>query len=143
MLFVFQLLSPLPHVACVLFMYPNHLILRWVINESVRIQKKKKKSPKQHTTEAGKKDRGDANQKIGLFTAKEMKACIKEIKEVQRKAKDQGKKPEFSQNEICDKHGISPSSVSKRVTGKVKGYEPQLDGARKGKILFQRHVQVT
>ena len=86
MLLVFQIPPSLPHVACVLFMYPNHLILRWVINESVQIQKKKKKSPKQHTTEAVKKDRGDlthANQKIGLFTAKKMKACIKEIKEVQ------------------------------------------------------------
>ena len=41
----------------------------------------------------GKKDRGDsahANKRIGLFTAKEMKACIDEIKEVEQKAKDQG-----------------------------------------------------
>ena len=47
--------------------------------------KEKKKSPKQHTDEAGKKDQGDsahASQQIGLFTAKEMKACIDEIKEV-------------------------------------------------------------
>ena len=58
--------------------------------------KKKKKSPKRHTEEAGKKDRGDsahASQRIGLFTAKEMKACIDEIKEVKWKAKDEGKKP--------------------------------------------------
>ena len=102
--------------------------------------KKKKKSPKQHTDEAGKKDRGDsahANQRIGLFTAEEMKACIDEIKEVEQRAKDEGKKPEFSRNEICEKHGISPSSVSKRMTGKVKGYRPQLGGARRGKILSQ------
>ena len=102
--------------------------------------KKKKKSPKQHTDKAGKKDRGDsahANQWIGLFTAEEMKACIDEIKEVEQRAKDKGKKPEFSRNEICEKHGISPSSVSKRMTGKVKGYGPQLGGARSGKILSQ------
>ena len=59
-------------------------------------KKKKNKSPKRHTTEAGKKDQGDsahANKWIGLFTAEEMKTCINEIKEVERKAKDQGKKP--------------------------------------------------
>ena len=58
--------------------------------------KKKKKSPKWHTDEAGKKDQGDsahASQQIGLFTAKEMKACINEINEVKWKAKDEGKKP--------------------------------------------------
>ena len=49
------------------------------------LDKKKKKSPKRHTEEAGKKDQEDsahASQRIGLFTAKEMKACIDEIKEV-------------------------------------------------------------
>ena len=47
--------------------------------------KEKKKSPKRHTDEAGKKDRGDsahASQQIGLFTAEEMKAGIDKIKEV-------------------------------------------------------------
>ena len=92
------------------------------------------------------KDRGDSahyKKRIGLFTAEEMKACMDEIKEVEQKAKDEGKKPEFSLNEICKKHGISPSSVSKQMTGKVKGYGPQLGGARRGKILskgmFKRH----
>ena len=135
------------HVACVLFMYPNHLILRWVVNECVRIRtKRREESPKRHSDEVGKKDRGDsahANQWIGLFTAEEMKACIDEIKEVEQRAKDEGKKPKFSWNEICEKHGISPSSVSKRMTGKGKGYGPQLGGARRGKILsqgmFKRH----
>ena len=108
-------------------------------------KKKKKTSPKRHTNE-GKKDRGDsahANTRIGLFTAEQMKVCIDEIKEVEQKAKDEGNKPKFSRNEICAKHGISPSSVSKRMTGKVKGYGPQLGGARRGKILsqgmFKRH----
>ena len=79
----------------------------------------------------------NANKWIGLFTAEEMKACINEIKEVQQKGKDQGKKPEFSQNEICDKHGISASSVSKQMTGKVEGYGPQLGGTTRGKTLSQ------
>ena len=107
--------------------------------------KKKKKSPKQHTEE-GQKDRRDSthvNKQIGLFTAKEMKACIDEIKGVKQRAKDQGKKPEFSHNEICEKYSISPSSVSKQMTGIIKGYGPQLGGARRGKILsqgmFKRH----
>ena len=58
-------------------------------------KKKKKTSPKRHTNE-GKKDRGDsahAKKRIGLFTAEEMKACIDKIKEVEQKAKDEGKKP--------------------------------------------------
>ena len=59
-------------------------------------KKEKTTSPKQHTTEEGKKDRGDsvhANKRIGLFTAKRMKACIDEIKEVEDTAKQEGKKP--------------------------------------------------
>ena len=42
----------------------------------------------------GKKHQGDSthvNKQIGLFTAKEMKACIDEIKEVKQRAKDQGR----------------------------------------------------
>ena len=102
--------------------------------------KKKKKTSRKRHTDKGKKDRGDsahANKWIGLFTAEEMKACIDEIKEVEQKAKDEGKKPKFSWNEICKKHGISPSSVLKWMTGKVKEYGPQLGGARRGKILSQ------
>ena len=157
---VFQLLSPLPHVTCVsdtplplpcrlCFVYLSQSFdfkmgHRRICPDSDK--KKKKKSPKRHTDEAGKKDRGDsahAKKWIGLFTADEMKACMDEIKEVKQKAKDEGKKPKFSRNEICKKHGISPSSLSKRMTGKVKGYRPQLGGARRGKILsqgmFKRH----
>ena len=72
-------------------------LVRWVINECVwiRIKRRRRTSPKRHTDE-GKKDRGDstyAKKRIGLFTAEEMKACIDEIKEVEQKAKDKGKKP--------------------------------------------------
>ena len=72
-----------------------------------------------------------------------MKACIDEIKEVEQKAKDQGKKPEFSRNEICEKHGISPSSVSKRMTGKVKGYRATTWWSKKREDPFSRYVQAT
>ena len=54
-------------------------------------KKKKKMPPKRHTDE-GKKDQGDSahyKKWIGLFTAKEMKACMDEIKEVEQKAKDE------------------------------------------------------
>ena len=40
---VFQMPPSLHHVTCVLFMYPNHLILRWVVNECVQIQKKRRR----------------------------------------------------------------------------------------------------
>ena len=100
-------------------------------------KKKKKKSPKQHS-ETGKKDWRDsthAGKWIGLFKAEDMKACMDKSKVVEQEAKDQGKKPKFSRNEICAKNGISPSSLSKWMTRKVKGYGPQLGGARRGKIL--------
>ena len=55
-----------------------------------------------------------------------------------KQQRTRGRKPE-----ICEKHRISPSSVSKWMTGKVKGYGPQLGGARRGKILsegmFKQH----
>ena len=138
---VFQIPSlPLPCHLCFVYVSQSFDFKMGCKRMCPDSDKKKKKSPKRHTEEAGKKDRGDsahANQQIGLFTAEEMKACIDEIKEVEQRAKDEGKKPKFSRNEICEKHGISPSSVSKQMTGKVKGYGPQLGGARRGKILSE------
>ena len=68
---------------------------KWICLDSEKV-KKKKKSPKWHSNEAEKEDWGDsahANKPIGLFTAEEMKACMDKIKEVEWKAKEQGKKP--------------------------------------------------
>ena len=47
------------HVTCVLFMYPNHLILRWVVNECVRIQTKRRRNhPSDTPTRQGRKIEG-------------------------------------------------------------------------------------
>ena len=44
------------HVACVLFMYPNHLILRWVVNECVQIRTKRRRNhPSNTPTRQGRK----------------------------------------------------------------------------------------
>ena len=52
---VFQIPPPtIPHVACVLF-YPNHLILRWVINECVQIRIKRRR--KHHPSDTPMKGR--------------------------------------------------------------------------------------
>ena len=67
---VFQI-PPVPHVACVsdtlppfamslvLFMYPNHLILRWVVNECVRIRTKRRRNhPSDTPMRQGRKIKG-------------------------------------------------------------------------------------
>ena len=113
--------------------------------DSDKKKKKDKKSPKRHSTPDDKKDRGGSThykQKISQFTAAEMAACIDEIRREEAEAKAAGKKPR-SRNEICKDHNLSPSTVSKRMTGKVQGLAPQLGGPRRGRILtagmFKRH----
>ena len=54
MLLVFQIPPTILHVACVLF-YPNHLILRWVVNECVRIRIKRRR--KRHPSDTPMKGR--------------------------------------------------------------------------------------
>ena len=75
------------------------------------------------------------NQRIGLFTVDAMSQCIAEIKEVEGEAARTGKPPKFSQNEISKKYGLRPSTVSKRMTGKVVGMGPQVGGVRRGRIF--------
>ena len=56
---VFQIPPSLPHVTCVLFIYPNHLILRWVINKCVRIWKpRRRRSHPSNTLRKGRKIEG-------------------------------------------------------------------------------------
>ena len=50
--------------------------------------------------------------------------------------KDQG-------NQICTKYSIHPSTLSKRMTGKVLGMGCQLGGARRGRILTAGEFQPT
>ena len=42
---------------------------------------------------------------------------------------------ENSRNQICKQHGLSPLTVSKQMTGKVKGLGLQLGGARRYRVL--------
>ena len=67
-----------------------------------------------------------------------MAACIAEINFWENKAKAEGKdKPdkENSRNKICKQHGLSPLTVSKWMTRKVQGLDPQLGGARHSRVL--------
>ena len=45
------------------------------------------------------------------------------------------KLPKFSRNQISKKYGLSPSTVSKWMSGKVVGMGPQVGGARRGRIF--------
>ena len=67
-----------------------------------------------------------------------MVACIAEINFLENKAKAEGKErpdKQNSRNQICKRHGLSPSTVSKRMTGKVQGLGPQLGGAKRSRVL--------
>ena len=103
---------------------------------------KKKKKGKQRETDETKRhsseDRGGSthwDQHIGLFMADSMTQCIAEIKEVEEEAARIGNPPKFSQNQISKKYGLSPSTVSKRMTSKVVGMGPQVGGVRRGRIF--------
>ena len=101
-------------------------------------KKKGKKSETDETKQHSSDDRGGSthrDQHIGLFTADAMSQCIAEIKEVEGEAARTGNPPKFSRNQISKKYGLSPSTVSKRMTGKVVGMGPQVGGARRGRIF--------
>ena len=89
-------------------------------------------------------DSAHKNKKIGLFTVKAMRKCIKEVKAVEARQKAQGlDKPERSRNQICKEFGIHPSTLSKRMTGKVVSMGCQLGGWRRGRVLTAGEFQLT
>ena len=93
---------------------------------------------KQHGEASGRGRLNHAGDKIGNFKADMMVACIAEIKFWENKAKVEGKdRPDKqnSRNQICRRHGLSPSTVSKWMTGKVQGLGLQLGGARRSRVL--------
>ena len=63
--------------------------------------------------------------------------CINEIKQVEAEAAANNKPPKLSRNMICRKYGLAPGTVSKRMTGKVKGMGPQGGGAQRGRDFNQ------
>ena len=83
--------------------------------------------------------RGSAHrdQSTGNFTANTMILCINEIKQVKAEAAANNKPPKLSQNTICRKYGLAPGTISKRMTGKVKGMGPQGGGAQRGRVFNQ------
>ena len=108
----------------------------------VRRKKNKKKTDhekdKRHSEGTGRGRSNHAGESIGNFVAETMAKCIAEINYWENKAKAEGKdKPdkENSRNKICERHGLSPSTVSKRMTGKVQGLGPQLGGSRRSRVL--------
>ena len=110
--------------------------------KSPRTPKRSSKPGSSDTTpQGGSSHKGTVGQ-IGKFTAEQMQACLDEIKCYQDRQKRLGlAKMEKSMNEIARKHGLSPSMVNKRVTGKVIGLGSQLGGARRGKILSAGEFQ--
>ena len=103
------------------------------------MDKKKKPKPPSSGNHGGSTHK---KQKIRLFQEEVMRKCIAEINKVEAEAKQHGTKPK-SRNKICDELGISPSTLSKRMTGKVKSMGPGLGGARRGKVFTAGRFQVT
>ena len=122
------------------FLFPCHLKMArkpWCPDTP----KDKKKKPKLPSSG----DRGGStheNKRIGLFQVDVMRQCIAEINRVEAEAKQHGTKLK-SRNKICDEFGLSPNTVSKRMTGKVKTMRPGLGGARRGKLFTAGRFQVT
>ena len=123
-----------------LFSFPCHLKMAQKPRcpDTLKDKKKKPKPPSSgnHGGSTHKK------QKIRLFQAEVMRKCIAEINKVEAEAKRHGMKPK-SRNKICDEFGLSPSTTSKRMTGKVKSMGPGLGGARRGKVFTAGRFQAT
>ena len=94
-------------------------------------RKKEKKSPKKKEH----KPSSHFGQQIGRFSAAQMEKCLAEIERYKKRQQEQGlPRMEKSMNEIARQHGLSPATVNKRVTGKVRGMGSQLGGVRRGSI---------
>ena len=100
---------------------------------SCHLKKKKKKEKAKSTPDGEKPEGGNSHYKrnIGNFTGDVMATCIAEIKRVDAVTKRHGTVPR-SRNKIANDNGLSPSSVSKRMTGNVLSMWPALGGAWRG-----------
>ena len=81
-------------------------------------------------------------QSIGNFKVETMQKCIEEIKRVESMPVPPGTKHP-SRNEIVASFGLSPSSVSKRMMGKVLSMGPALGGTRRSRVLNAGLFQAT
>ena len=81
---------------------------------------------KWHGEGSGRGRSNHAGDRIENFKADTMAACIVEINFWENKVKVEGKErpnKQNSENQIFKQHGLSPSTVSKRMTGKVQGLQ--------------------
>ena len=104
--------------------------------------KKPKKDTKRHSGQGDQGGSTHANETVGNFTADVMARCIAEINRVEAEAKAAGKTP-LSRNKISRSFGLAPSTVSKRMTGKVVGMGPQSGGVRRGRVFAEGKFQAT
>ena len=81
-------------------------------------------------------------QSIGNFKVETMQKCIEEIRGIESMPVPPGMKHP-SRNEIVASFGLSPSSVSKCMMGKVLSMGPALGGARRSRVLNAGMLQVT
>ena len=106
---------------------------------------RKKKCPDDKKPQKPKGDRGGSShykETIGNFKAETMRKCIEEIRRVESTPVPPGtKRP--SRNEIAASYGLSSSSVSKRMMGKVLSMGPALGGARRSRVLSAGMFQAT
>ena len=106
---------------------------------------RKKKCPDDKKPQKAKGDHGGSShykQTIGNFKAETMRKCIEEIRRVESTPVPPGTKHP-SRNEIAASYGLSPSSVSKWMTGKVQSMGPALGGARRSRVLSAGMFQAT
>ena len=103
---------------------------------------KDKKQTKRHSDGGDRGGSTHTNKSFGNFTADIMAQCITEIHPVEAEAKAAGKVP-LSRNKISRSFGLSPSTVSKHMTGKVVGMGPQSGGARRGRVFTEGKSQAT
>ena len=105
----------------------------------------KRKYPDDKKPQKPKGDHGGSShykQSIGNLKAETMRKCIEEIKRVESQPVPPGTKHP-SRNEIVASFGLSPSSVSKWLMGKVLSMGPALGGAQRSRVLNAGMFQVT
>ena len=117
-----------------IYSFPCHLKMAW-----------KRKCPDDKKPQKPKGDHGGSShykQSMGNFKAETMQKCIEEIKRVESMPVPPGMKHP-SRNEIAVSFGLSPSSVSKRMMGKVLSMGRALGGAQRSRVLNAGMFQVT
>ena len=122
-----------PFLFCLICLF----FLRWVegLFVPMAIRKRRKRNQAKQIRKrirTGPPERGPSE-----TPADTMMQCINEIVQVKAEAATNNEPPKLSRNKICKKYGLAPGTVSKRMTGKVKGLGPQGGGAWRGRVFNQ------